>query len=443
MDAKQSNAQYGSIGDVEASKAPDSADGGTVNGTVRFSLAVSSAVASAVSSPARQMARRLTLRWSHRNADKGMFTRNDTVEELERSATDEEIETVIDLILPKCATGAGVIRQYRPQKWWLWRQWYGTVFHYGMWTAVRYMIFTLLVCLVFPNLSDPKNKDDLADRALTSFNQVWKYMLTFTTFIMTFFLNQAYNLWRQVYTLSRAVQGRTNDFGLLLATHAARDGDGKYTPEARKLLEDVAMNIRVLHAFAYATKTRGYRVLHTDRALERMVDRGFMTREMKDTIKRLNVAPPNRVYAMMEWIVARFRKGLKDGAIEGTAGFENMFLEKALLLRSQYGTFGDLLDARIPLAYVHFVQVMVDTMLLCAPFACYKDMGYFAIAAVGIITIFFVGLVDLSKVMLDPLDNEDYNDGVIDINVGVFIRESNNGSVRFLNGAEHLPPGWF
>lgn len=437
MDAKQSNALYGSIGDVEVAKAPDSANGGKVNFTLPSSPAGS------CPGQKRQLAQRLTTRWSHRNADKGVLTRSETIEELEMTATDKEIDRVIDLVIPNSATGPAVIRPYHPSKWWLWSRWYGTVFQYGMWTTVKYMLFALLVCLVFENFTDIVTKDDLMDRALTSFNQVWKIMLTFTTFIMTFFLNQAYIFWRQVYNLSRGVQGRTNDFGLLLATHAARDADGEYTPEARKLLEDVAMNVRVFHAFAYASKTRGYRVLHTDRALERMVERGVMDREMKDAIKRLNVSPCNRVYAMIEWIVVRFRTGVKDGSIEGAAGFENMFLEKALLLRSQYGTFGDLLDARIPLAYVHFVQIMVDTLLFCAPFACYEDMGYFTIAAVGIITIFFVGLLDLSKVMLDPLDNEDYNDGVIDINVGVFIRESNNGSIRFYNGAEHLPPGWF
>mmetsp|Transcript_7873 Transcript_7873/g.15929 ORF Transcript_7873/g.15929 Transcript_7873/m.15929 type:complete len:161 (-) Transcript_7873:384-866(-) len=157
---------------------------------------------------------------------------------------------------------------------------------------------------------------------------------------------------------------------------------------------------------------------------------------------KLEISPANRIYAIIEWIVIRFRVGLEDGSLKGGPGFEQMFLEKGLMLRSQYGSFADILDARIPLAYVHFVQVMVDTMLICSPFALYKDMAFFSVPCVGVLTLFFAGLLDLSKVMLDPFDNEDYCDGVIDMNIFVFIRESNNGSIRFMKGAEWLPKGW-
>jgi len=307
---------------------------------------------------------------------------------------------------------------------------------------VSYMIIASLVCVVIPRFNNPKDPDDPVDNSLDAFNQVWKYLMTLTTFILTFFLNQSYSLWRQVYNISRSVQGRTNDFGMLLATHAVRDGDGEYTPEARKLIEDVAMAVRVFHAFVYASRTRAYRVLHTDRALLRMVQRGVMTQEMFVALKELDISPSNRVYALIEWIVIQFRVGLKEGTLEGGYGFEEKYLEKALLLRSQYGTFADVLDARIPLAYGHFVQVMVDVLLFCAPFACYRDMELFSIPAVGILSLFFSGLLDLSKVMLDPFDLEDYCDGIIHMNVGVFIREANNGSERFYKGAEHLPKSW-
>lgn len=378
-----------------------------------------------------------------RNGDIGLVVRNETIDQLETASTLAEIDAAIDTILPMSADGARIIRKYKPQPCWLWRQWYGTVFHHGLKKAAVYMLLTTIACVLAEKYDNPKNVDDPVDNSLTSFNQLWKYLLTLTTFILTFFLNQSYNLWRQVYNLSRSVQGRTNDFGMLLATHAARDpATGMYTPAAKKVIEDVAMAIRVFHVLVYATKTRIYRVLHTDRAMARMVERGVMSREMKDALQRLDISPSNRVYALMEWITVQFRVGLEEGTLKGGAGFEEKYLEKALLLRSQYGTFGDLLDARIPLAYGHLVQVMVDVLLFCAPFACYKDMGYFAIAAVGILSIFFAGLLDLSKVMLDPLDNEDYCDGVIDINVGVFIRESNGGSVRFYKGAEHLPKSW-
>uniref|UniRef100_A0A7S2Y7P8 Bestrophin homolog n=1 Tax=Entomoneis paludosa TaxID=265537 RepID=A0A7S2Y7P8_9STRA len=379
-----------------------------------------------------------------RNLDSGMHLGNESIAELNKTATLEEIDAAIAHILPlNTSPKDEVIRQYRPQRRWLWRQWYGTIFQCGVPTACFYMAVTALICFILPHVENPKVEDDPIDNSLKAFSQVWKYILTLTTFILTFFLNQSYTMWRQVYNLSRSVQGRTNDFGLLAATHAARNPEtGEYTPEARALLENLAMGVRVFHAFAYASKTRLYRILHTDRALQRMAETGVLTMDMKETLQKLNVSENNRVYALIEWIIIQFRVGLEKGILKGGSGFEEKYLEKALMLRSQYGTFGDILDARIPLAYGHFVQVMVDTLLFCAPFACYKEMGIFSVITVGILSIFFSGLLDLSKVMLDPLDNEDYCDGVIDINVGVFIRESNNGSVRFYKGAEYLPKSW-
>jgi len=379
-----------------------------------------------------------------RNMDSGLHTHDETLQELETEATDEVIECTIDKIIPLSNDGGRpVIRRYHPQKMWLWRQWYGTVFQHGTATAVFYMVVTALICLFLKHFDIPEEEDQVLDGSLKAINQVWKFVLTLTTFLLTFYLNQSYTLWRQVYDLSRALQGRTNDIGLLLATHAARDElTGEYTPQAKKLLEDVAMAIRLLHAMVYASKTRIYRVLHTNRAINRMVERGVISQEISDALFMVNVSPNNRVYAILGWIVIQFRVGVKKGVLEGGTGFEEQYLANALQLRSAYATISDVLDARIPLAYGHFVQVMVDTLLFLAPLACYKEMGLFSVITVGILSTFFGGLLDLSKVMLDPLDNEDYCDGVIDMNVGVFIREANSGSIQFYKGAEVLPSSW-
>mmetsp|Transcript_25544 Transcript_25544/g.55833 ORF Transcript_25544/g.55833 Transcript_25544/m.55833 type:complete len:455 (+) Transcript_25544:101-1465(+) len=363
-------------------------------------------------------------------------------EELDERATLEDIDASIDLIATD-VVGANVIRPVKPNRTWLWRQWRGTVLVSGVWNACITVTISVILSIVLPRIG--KGSTDLHPfviEALSAFNVLWKYMLTLSTFILTFFLSQCYALWRNVYNLCRSVQGRTNDFGLLCATHAARDAKGEYTPEARRLLLDIAMAVRLYHAFAYATKARRFRILHTPRALMRMVERGIMTKEMHDAIRKLDISTANRSYAMLEWIMIRWTKGLRDGTLQGGPGLEQTLLEKACMLRSQYGTFGDVLDARIPLAYAHIVQVMVDTLLLCSPFALYSDMGCLCIFASAVLTVFFVGLLDLSKVMLDPLDNEDYLDHMIEMNVGVFIRESNGGSTRFWKGAEYLPQNW-
>ena len=45
---------------------------------------------------------------------------------------------------------------------------------------------------------------------LHTLKQVWKYQMTITTFTLTFFLNQGYSLWRQLYGMCRKIQGRYN-----------------------------------------------------------------------------------------------------------------------------------------------------------------------------------------------------------------------------------------
>jgi hypothetical protein len=108
-------------------------------------------------------------------------------------------------------------------------------------------------------------------------------------------------------------------------------------------------------------------------------------------------------------------------------------------LRHTFHEIGGQLDGRIPLAYAHFVQVLVDSFLLIAPFALYPVLGMWSIATVGLLTLFYAGLLDLAKILLDPLDNDsdESYDSPVNVDIGVLIRESNNTSWRY--SAENLP----
>jgi predicted membrane chloride channel (bestrophin family) len=93
----------------------------------------------------------------------------------------------------------------------------------------------------------------------------------------------------------------------------------------------------------------------------------------------------------------------------------------------------------MPLAYAHFVQFLVDSFLLIAPFALYSELGIWSIPAVGLLTLFYAGLLDLAKILLDPLDNDEYYDAPVKFDIGVLIRESNSGSTCWKYSAE-VPP---
>ena len=90
----------------------------------------------------------------------------------------------------------------------------------------------------------------------------------------------------------------------------------------------------------------------------------------------------------------------------------------------------------MPLAYTHFVQFLVDSFLVLAPLAQYRSLGIFSVLLVGILSLFYTGLLNLANVFLDPLDNEDYCEGVVYLNLAVLIREVNAASVGWIQGGQ-------
>jgi len=83
---------------------------------------------------------------------------------------------------------------------------------------------------------------------------------------------------------------------------------------------------------------------------------------------------------------------------------------------------------------------MVDTFVAIAPFSLYADLGAYSILSVFVLTLFYSGLLDLAKILLDPLDNEGFAEAnSIYMDLSVLIRESNAGSTRWKNAGARLP----
>ena len=60
---------------------------------------------------------------------------------------------------------------------------------------------------------------------LSGMKKLWEYQLTLATFILTFFLSQAFAYWQKVYNTTRMIQGRINDFCMLLNVGTTRGQD--------------------------------------------------------------------------------------------------------------------------------------------------------------------------------------------------------------------------
>jgi hypothetical protein len=297
------------------------------------------------------------------------------VDELEKTATDEEINEAINSVSGLLAN-ANIIRPFKPNRWWLWGRWKGTIIQNALpWTLMNMGVSLALILLLrkytyvdwaIGELPKPSNP---VFARLKVFDKLWQYMMTLTTFTLTFFFNEAYRFWQEFYNIGRAIQGRLNDLSLLLATHAARTEDGGYTHDAQLLLEDVGSYLRTFHILLWASCSRRFRVLLTDRGLKTMVQCGFLTQRAKETLDSLDLPSTQKHLACLEWAVIRFRNGRRDKIVLGGEGLEAVFLEKTCALRGSIGSIGDKVDGRMPLAYAHLVQIMVDTFLCCAPFA--------------------------------------------------------------------------
>ena len=343
--------------------------------------------------------------------------------------------------------GGTIIRQYDPNTLWLWKQWKGTILSHAWKGTIMNMALSLALVMyvrfyISPTWAITSTPDITTNPflgRLSMFSKVWKYVMSLTTFILTFFLSQAYGLWREMYSSARKIQGRLHDVGMLCAASAKRNPKhGHYEKDSNKVLDEIASMQRLMGAFCWAKFSKPFQVLVTPRGLSRMLSRGLLTRTQYQALSILD--PGVGIHnAVVGWLTTYVVRSFHDGHLLQSEATEHVLLSKLCELRGTAAGISDILDGRMPLAYVHFVQVLVDTFLIAAPFALYVECGIWSILAVGLLTLFYSGLLDLAKILLDPLDNDEFYKDSVNMDIGVLIREMNNGSTRFKKASENLP----
>ena len=190
-----------------------------------------------------------------------------------------------------------------------------------------------------------------------------------------------------------------------------------------------------------ASFTRSHRPILTPRGMRRLVERGILTSREREILTDAEVPATQRHNAVLVWLIRLFAEGRQAGIFEGGMGFEEQFLEKCHVIRAQYGAIGDELQGRMPLAYAHIVQVLLDVVLWMYPFMALSTgmAWYIGIVGTGLLTMFYQGLFDLAKQFLDPYDNENYGKGDDPLVIDTLIAETNAGSVRWMNSFQQQP----
>eukprot|EP00567_Pseudictyota_dubia_P006863 CAMPEP_0197455208 /NCGR_PEP_ID=MMETSP1175-20131217/40174_1 /TAXON_ID=1003142 /ORGANISM="Triceratium dubium, Strain CCMP147" /LENGTH=478 /DNA_ID=CAMNT_0042988999 /DNA_START=207 /DNA_END=1643 /DNA_ORIENTATION=+ len=395
-------------------------------------------------------------------------------EELDGLVTEEDVTTVIDPISgyrkqpKKNHKPQPIIPQYKPNRCWLWRRWKGTLLQHGLKGAAGNMIVATLLCVFVHQITGTSNwicldkvvSSDILLSRLAVFDKLWHYQMTLTTFILTFFVTQAYNFWRHMYDSGRSIQSKCNDIGLLVATHAKRsdwnDSNGsrgsiatsgstngsvgsQYVPEARAVMKDVQSYIKTVTVLFWASQSRRLRILLSKRGLNKMVEHGMMTENELLALRSSNMPRYKWYTAYLEWITIRVTRARQDGVLDGGEALDRMLLQKCCDLRYATSAIKYQLSSRMPLPYAHFVQLLVDTLLFGAPFALLPELGALAIPCTGLLTLFYGGLLDLAKVFLDPLDNEDYAETDTEMDLSVLTNEISSEAVGWERGADMLP----
>ena len=239
--------------------------------------------------------------------------------------------------------------------------------------------------------------------------------------------------------------------------------------DARHLVDSIARYLRMSHTFFWAstpTHSDGFGdvcvteggilgdedlLLHrnfdaaqfgpmllSDEGLDMLVDYEQITQREKEALIATGLPPSQYSYVMLEWAGIRCIDGMDRGELRGTQAMEDNILRLLNELRAEYFNIGDYNAGRMPMAYVQVMEVFVDTLTFLAPLALYTKMGTFNIISSGLLTLFFKGLLELSKSFLDPFGREGYR--AHNIRVDVLVSELNFGaSSRWIDAGDALP----
>ena len=389
-----------------------------------------------------------------------------------------------------------IVCEYNPKGLWLWRRWKGTVLK-ATWGSVLLAMLTGLVvdyfargrCLANYKLSwsllaVPSQTDPLI-RRLTGVKKLWEYQLSLATFILTFFLSHSFGYWQKVYNCTRCIQGRINDFCMLLVMGAERGvdegvnkapparsnvstnpkGSRGFSDKSGELVELCTRLVRLSHTLFWAqtaTSSNGLSdseeylkdiencnvpiddehigpLLLSPYGLKALVNTGQLTKEERESLMGTGLPPSQNCFVLLTWAGIHLMDGLKKGLLRGGAGYEENLFRNLAACRASMFDIDDFRAGRMPLAYVQMVQVLVDSLVMIAPFALYPETGLLSVPLAGLLALFFRGLLALSKSFLDPFGVEGFKEQ--NIRVDVLVSELNFGAARrWISAGGFLPP---
>ena len=264
----------------------------------------------------------------------------------------QEIDEVINTVSGTNTLYDGrVIPAYKPERAWLWQQYTGTVLKISRDTILIAMAGSaLFVAFAKLTTNEPFIGETgfISPSFLSEVHFIWEIQKTLTTFVLTFFVNQSFRFWGDVYKSVRDVQGRLSSFNLLIATNVIRTANGSLTPEAETFLEEVGQNTRLFHILFWASKAKRFSVLMSDEGLKRMESRGLMSSKQLDILLGLGTDLPREQLfsAPLEWMIVRCNQASDEGVLMADTATKGSILREFMSLRNAFAKIGNTIEGR-------------------------------------------------------------------------------------------------
>jgi len=340
------------------------------------------------------------------------------------------------------------------------------------------------------SLANLDETDDLKCRPgwfneqLVAVSGTYKSVARLGKLVLTMFVGLAYKRYIQFYWGSRKVQGAVNNMALILGSVC----DYENTSELSiKLQGDLERYLMLVHVLMYMNISPYISdKLSLDDLNKRVMGIDQLLTEEELNIMKYIVEPgsggvPENAVMMpgakgngpmntvLVWLQMAFDRALAERIILAhhsearTVSICAQFQGHLCDLRGSMATFGFMKQFPIPLAYAHMMQLLVDVVCLLCPFAVMYEIDTVVVHYAGFrehdpwatlpltvmgvcfITMFYQGLLELAKVLLNPFGEEiDHTTGELKdkefmINVKQILKQTRCGQFTFFNSAIAAP----
>lgn len=180
----------------------------------------------------------------------------------------------------------------------------------------------------------------------------------------TFFLNASYKFWNRFYWSTRGIQGRFNDISLICASNATRDSDGNLTEGANRSLTDIKRIMGVLHNMYWCSVVLRFRCILTPEGFSYLKSKQIITFEEYVSLIEISKDGLGAHNAAMTWMVSRIEFAVRDDEIHLSPGASTAIYDSIRNLRMLMARLPDMYDGRMNIAYIHFVNMLVSTLVL-------------------------------------------------------------------------------